>query len=94
MNLHPIELYNGLTNKEFNDALLEDEDRSIIYVCTCTMMECDCIYMKIEQTTEHVVWRGFSFGSQGDSEHTLSFKFTRTNYDECLKSLVEFNAKN
>ena len=92
MNLSPNDLYNGLTNKEFNDDLLEDDDRSIIYVCTCSFMGCDCLYMKMEQTEEYVTWGVFSMRSQGDSEYSRSFKFTRENYNECLNVLEEYRA--
>lgn len=85
------ELHRGITNREYNDSILEEDGRSIIFCCNCGMPQCDSISVKIEIAEDSVIWKDFGIDNQEPFYHFGSFKFTRKNYDECVSSLLTLN---
>ena len=85
-----VGLYEGLTDQDYNDSLLEEDGRSIIFCCTCGMVECDNISMMIDIKDDDVTWKYFGLHNREPFLHFGTFKFTKANYEACLNGLSQY----
>ena len=83
-------LREGWSFEEYGNLPESDEYETIIYSCNCGYIECDFTTVEIEIYDDKVIWKNFE--SQVERFSKIGpFEFTRTNYDECLNTLVGYN---
>lgn len=91
-NLSPDELYHSLLRTDYYVdmfANLPDNDsKTIVYCCTCRMLECDRAILDIVKARDTIIWKNFEV--EGVFLSPRSFEFTKVNYDECLGILTQY----
>jgi len=94
-HMPPIELYESLTkNVEFLDFYNsqleeEDEDKTILFSCNCSEINCGSIFVEIIEKKQSIIWENFKSRMGIEYDHIEPIEFTRENYDQFLIDLLE-----
>lgn len=90
--LPPMTLYESLTKHsdylEFYASQLDEENKTILYSCNCTVINCNSIHVDMIEHKAHIVWQNFQ-NRIGQKFEIGPFAFSRENYESCLLQLLE-----